>query len=187
MLKWTQLCFTWGPVTRNMKWFKIKTCSQEGWWTNSFIQGNHSVQISVSSGIHCLVGTQPGRYPPTGEVLKSALPWTVVQTEQEEAGSRKQLLNMDGPRDCHTEWSKSKTERQISYHLYVASEKGGTNEFILPWIPPSISLFQWVNSSFSWGGQSTGASDLASFLPKNPRVDLLQNGLVGSPCSPRDS
>ena len=107
MLKWTQLCFTWGPVTRNMKWFKIKTCSQEGWWTNSFIQGNHSVQISVSSGIHCLVGTQPGRYPPTGEVLKSALPWTVVQTEQEEAGSRKQLLNMDGPRDCHTEWSKS--------------------------------------------------------------------------------
>ena len=31
-------------------------------------------------------------------------------------------------------------------------------------------------------------SALASFLPKNtPRTDLLQNGLVGSPCSPRDS
>ena len=27
------------------------------------------------------------------------------------------------------------------------------------------SLFQWVNSA--WGGQSTGASALASFLPKN--------------------
>ena len=24
-------------------------------------------------------------------------------------------------------------------------------------------------------------------LPRNPRADLLQNGLVGSPCSPRDS
>ena len=23
--------------------------------------------------------------------------------------------NMDGPRDCHTEWSKSDTEGQISY------------------------------------------------------------------------
>ena len=39
----------------------------------------------------------------------------------------------------------------------------------------------------AWGGQSTGVSALASFLPKNPRADLLQNGLVGSPCSPRDS
>ena len=25
-----------------------------------------------------------------------------------------------------------------------------------------------------------------TFLPRNPRVDLLQNGLVGTPCSPRD-
>ena len=39
---------------------------------------------------------------------------------------------------------------------------------------------------FAWGGQSTGVSALASFLPKNPRVDL-QNGLIGSPCSPRNS
>ena len=35
---------------------------------------------------------------------------------------------------------------------------------LLPPIPPSISLFQWVNSA--WGGQSTGVSALASFLPK---------------------
>ena len=44
-----------------------------------------------------------------------------------------------------------------------------------------------VSQVFAWGGQSTGASALASFLPRNPRVDLLQNGLVGSPCSARDS
>ena len=25
--------------------------------------------------------------------------------------------NMDGPRDCHTEWSKSDRERQISYDI----------------------------------------------------------------------
>ena len=47
------------------------------------------------------------------------------------------------------------------------------------------SLFQWVNCA--WGAQSTGASALASFLQRNPRGDLLQNGLVGSPCCPRDS
>ena len=35
-----------------------------------------------------------------------------------------------------------------------------------------------------WGGQCTGVS--VSFQ-RTPRADLLQNGLVGSPCSPRDS
>ena len=44
-----------------------------------------------------------------------------------------------------------------------------------------------ISQLFAWGGQSTGVSDLATFLPKNTQTDLLQNGLVGSPCSPRDS
>ena len=36
---------------------------------------------------------------------------------------------------------------------------------LLPPIPPSIRVFS--NESFPWGGQSTGVSALASFLPKN--------------------
>ena len=44
-----------------------------------------------------------------------------------------------------------------------------------------------MSQLFAWGGQSTGVSALASFLPKNPRADLLQNWQVGSPCNPRDS
>ena len=44
-----------------------------------------------------------------------------------------------------------------------------------------------MSELFARGGQSTEVSALASFPPKNPRADLLQNGLVGSPCSPRDS
>ena len=44
-----------------------------------------------------------------------------------------------------------------------------------------------MSQLFTWGGQSTGVSALASFLPKKSQADLLQNGLVGSPCSPRDS
>ena len=48
------------------------------------------------------------------------------------------------------------------------------------------NLFQWVNSSHE-------VSKVLEFQPKhhsfqrNPRADLLHNGLVGSPCSPRDS
>ena len=39
--------------------------------------------------------------------------------------------NMDGPRDCHTEWSKSDRERQISYDItYIWSQKNGTKKFI---------------------------------------------------------
>ena len=47
-------------------------------------------------------------------------------------------------------------------------------------------LFQWVNSSHE-------VSKVLEFqiqhhsLQRNPRADLLQNCLVGSPCSPRDS
>ena len=48
------------------------------------------------------------------------------------------------------------------------------------------SLFQWVNSSHE-------VAKVLEFhlqhhsLQRNPRADLPQNGLVGSPCSPRDS
>ena len=48
------------------------------------------------------------------------------------------------------------------------------------------SLFQWVNSSHE-------VAKILEFqlqhhsLQRNPRADLLQKGLVGSPCSPRDS
>ena len=39
--------------------------------------------------------------------------------------------NMGGPRDCHTEWSKSGTERQISYDIaYMWNLKNSTNELI---------------------------------------------------------
>ena len=52
---------------------------------------------------------------------------------------------------------------------------------LLPPIPPSIRVF------------SNGVAKVLEFqlwhhsFQRNPRADLLQNGLVGSPCSPRDS
>ena len=57
---------------------------------------------------------------------------------------------------------------------------------LLPPILPSISLFQWVSSSH----EVTKVLEFQlqhHLLQRNPRADLLQNGQVGSPCSPRDS
>ena len=58
--------------------------------------------------------------------------------------------------------------------------------FSCPQFLPASKSFP-MSQLFAWGGQSIGVSVLASFLPKNPRADLIQNGLDGSPCSPRDS
>ena len=48
------------------------------------------------------------------------------------------------------------------------------------------SLFQWVNSSHEVAKVPEFQLQHDSFQ-RNPRADLLQNGLIGSPCSPRDS
>ena len=48
------------------------------------------------------------------------------------------------------------------------------------------SLFQWVKSSHEVAKLLEFQLQHHSFQ-RNPRADLLQNGLVGSPCSPRDS
>ena len=56
---------------------------------------------------------------------------------------------------------------------------------LLPSIFPSIRVFSnELALRIRW--QSIGASPSASVLPVNIRTDFLQDGLVGSPCSPRD-
>ena len=44
-----------------------------------------------------------------------------------------------------------------------------------------------MSQLFTWGCQRTGVSALALFLPKNTQDWSPLEGLVGSPCSPRDS
>ena len=56
---------------------------------------------------------------------------------------------------------------------------------LTPSIFPSIRVFQ-ISQLFTSGSQSR-VSASTSVLPMNTRTDLLQDGLVGSPCSPRDS
>ena len=47
------------------------------------------------------------------------------------------------------------------------------------------SLFQWVNSLHELA-KVLEFQLQHHYFQRNPRADLLQNGLVGSPCSPRD-
>ena len=57
---------------------------------------------------------------------------------------------------------------------------------LLPPIPPRVRVFS-NESTLQSRWPKAWSSALASDLPKKPRADLLQNGRVGSPCSPRDS
>ena len=57
--------------------------------------------------------------------------------------------------------------------------------------PPALNLSQHqglpVSQLFASGGQRTGVSLQHQSFQWTPRTDLLQDALVGSPCSPRDS
>ena len=57
---------------------------------------------------------------------------------------------------------------------------------LLPPIPPSIRVFSNESTLHKVANVLEFQLKHHSFQ-KNPRVDLLQNGLAGSPCSPRDS
>ena len=51
---------------------------------------------------------------------------------------------------------------------------------------PASESFQWVNTSHEVAKVLEFQLQHLSFQ-RTPRADLLQNGLVGSPCSPKDS
>ena len=90
--------------------------------------------------------------------------------------------------------SLSITNSQISLRLTSIESVMPSSHLILCHplllLPPNPSqhqsLFQWVNSSHELAKVLEFHLQHHS-LQRNPRADLLQNGLVGSPCSPRDS
>ena len=57
---------------------------------------------------------------------------------------------------------------------------------LAPYPSQHQTVFQWVNSSHEVAKVLEFQPQHHSFQ-RNPRPNLLQNGLVGSPCSPRDS
>ena len=77
-------------------------------------------------------------------------------------------------------------------HVHRVSDALQPSHPLLSSSPPALnpsqhqSLFQWVNTSHEVAKVLEFQLKYHSFQ-RNPRADLLQNGLVGSPCSPRDS
>ena len=77
-------------------------------------------------------------------------------------------------------------------HIHRVSDAIQASHPLLSPSPPAPnpsqhqSLFQWVNSSHKVVKVLEFQLQHHS-LQRNPRADLLQNGLVGCPCSPRDS
>ena len=58
---------------------------------------------------------------------------------------------------------------------------------LLSLIPPSIRVFSNESTlRMKWPKYWSFSFSIISFQ-RNPRADLFQNGLIGSPCSPRDS
>ena len=57
---------------------------------------------------------------------------------------------------------------------------------LLPQSLPASGSFP-MSQLFAWGGQSIGVSAQHQSFQWTPRTGLLLDGLVGSPCSPRDS
>ena len=77
-------------------------------------------------------------------------------------------------------------------HVHRVSDAIQASHPLLSPSPPALnpsqhrSFFQWVNSSHEVAKVVEFQLQHQSFQ-WIPRADLLQNGLVGSPCSPRDS
>ena len=77
-------------------------------------------------------------------------------------------------------------------HVHWVSDAIQPSHLLLSPSPPVSnpskhqSFFQWVNSSHEVAKVLEFQLQHHSFQ-RNPRADLLLNGLVGSPCSPRDS
>ena len=80
----------------------------------------------------------------------------------------------------------------IQTHAHRVSDAIQPSHPLLSPTPPVLNpsqhqnLFQWVNSSHEVAKVLEFQLQHKSFQ-WTPRTDLLQNGLVGSPCSPRDS
>ena len=54
--------------------------------------------------------------------------------------------NIDGPRDCHTEWSKSDSERQIYDITYMWNLKKNPKSWIYIYIPESLCCTPETNT-----------------------------------------
>ena len=76
--------------------------------------------------------------------------------------------------------------RPSSHWCHPAISSSVIPFFSCPQSLPASESFP-MSQIFEWGGQILEFQSQYHSFQRNPRADLLQNGLLGSPCSPRDS
>ena len=103
-------------------------------------------------------------------------------------------LTLCDPMNCTTPWLPvhHQLPEFTQTHVHWVADAIQPSHFLSSPSPPALnpsqhqSLFQWVNSLHEVAKVMEFQLQHHS-LQRTPRADLLQNGLVGSPCSPRDS
>ena len=84
-------------------------------------------------------------------IKKNSHKKAIKKNEKKKAIKKNEMTicsNMDGPRDCHTEWSKSDRERQISYDIaYMRNLKKWFTLLYLKWITNKDLLYSTGNSA----------------------------------------
>ena len=103
-------------------------------------------------------------------------------------------LTLCDPMDCSTPGPPVHHQlmKFTQIHVHPASDAIQPSYPLLSPSPPASNLsqnqglFQWVKSLHEVAKVLEFQRQHQSFQ-RTPRTDLLQNGLVGSPCSPRDS
>ena len=106
----------------------------------------------------------------------------------------KLCLTLCNPMDCNTPGVPilHYLPEFVQTHVHCIGDTIQPSHSLSSPSPPAFSLsqhqglFQRVSSSYQVAKVLEIQPQHHSFQ-RNPRVDLLQNGLVGSPCSPRDS
>ena len=105
-------------------------------WSNNPISGHISGQNHNSKGyrlpsVHCSTIYNSQDMEATLMFINIAMDkedvvhiYNIISLSHKTEWSNTICSNMNGPRDCHTEWSKSEREREIWYCLYVESKKG---------------------------------------------------------------
>ena len=89
--------------------------------------------------------------------------WYIYAMEYYSAIKKNEVIaihsNMDGPRDCHTEWSKSDREREIWYDIAYMQNLKKKKWYKWTYLQNRNRLTDLENKLMVTGGEGCGSGD----------------------------
>ena len=120
--------------------------------------------------------------------------WTTMEVSVQSISVPQSCLTRCNPRDCSMpglpvhhqlpEFTQTHAHWSQWYHPTISSSVVPFSSHLHSF--PASGSFP-MSQLFTSGSQRIGISASTQSFQWTPRTDLLQDGLVGSPCSPRDS